>query len=117
MPTIEVHVPDALWLSMQGAHGEDWSAIANQAFEAHLALRQRTSYESGYAWARDCAQAGDLRAMVAARSQGSAVEVVRGARHFSSRDEFGDHLHPSDEMWEAFVEGATQCYRDRGETG
>jgi hypothetical protein len=117
MPTIEVDVPDALWTRMQGAQGEDWSAIANKAFEAHLALRQRTSYDSGYVWARDRAQAGDLRAMIAAPSYASAADAVRGARHFSQRDEFGDFLHPSDEMWEAFVDGASQCYRDRRETG
>ena len=113
MPRIELEVPDALWQRMQSAPGEDWASIAAKAFEAHLALRKKMSYASGYAWARDRANMQDLKAVVDATNQASATELVRGTRGFSPRDEFGDQRAPSDEMWEAFVDGATQLYRDR----
>jgi hypothetical protein len=112
MPRIELDMPDALWQRMQNAPGEDWGAIAVKAIEAHLALRKHESYASGYSWARDRADIRDLKAMVESTTTASATDIVRGTRGFSQRDEFGDHLAPSDEMWEAFVDGATQLYRD-----
>jgi hypothetical protein len=97
---------------MQGAPGEDWGTIAQRAIEAHLALRRNESYASGYSWARDRADIRDLKAMVGSTTYASAADVVRATPGFSQRDEFGDHLAPSDEMWEAFVDGAAQLYRD-----
>lgn len=139
MERLEIELPDPLWARMRAEAGADWAAIAIRAFESHLA-RSRTpeswmpspsaierlrdsksrhdeaqkseSYGHGYAWARDRARFSDLRAMVEAPTYRSAADVVRGTAGFSQRDEFGDSLHPSDEMWEAFVDGATQLYRD-----
>jgi hypothetical protein len=135
MPSITIDVPDALWDRMQVAPA-DWSAIAARAFEAHLgrsgqdgpgaaaikrlrdsranylAAQKTASYAGGYAWARDRADFGDLKAMIEAGSYASAADVVRSTRGFSQRDEFGSDVYPSDEMWEAFVDGATQLYRD-----
>jgi hypothetical protein len=112
MARIELDLPDALWQRMQSAHGVDWSAVAAKAIESHLASRNDESYASGYSWARDRAEPHDLEAMVHASSYASAANVVRASRGFSQRDEFGDQFAPSDEMWEAFVDGATQRYRD-----
>jgi len=140
MATIEIHVPDELRRRMDEAGNEDWSEIARQAFERHLhglatrasaALHPRidgddrgsgdsaeerafagAAYDHGYAWARDRAAKGDLRAMVNARSYRAAVDIVRSTKGFSQRDEFGDCAFPSDEMWEAFVDGATARYNE-----
>ena len=112
MPRIELEVPDALWQRMQSAPGEDWATIAVRAIEAHFALRKKESYASGYSWARDRADMRDIKAMVESPTTASAADIVRGTRGFSQRDEFGHHLAPSDEMWEAFIDGATQLYRD-----
>lgn len=122
------------------AGNEDWSAIARKAFESHLKRlsttrcergplsatidrlrvgkaeydRGQTSagYGHGYAWARDRAEFRDLRAMVDAPDYLSAVDVVRRSKGFSQRDEFGDAAYPSDEIWEAFVDGATALFHD-----
>lgn len=123
MATINLYLPDKLRQRMDMASGEDWSAIAQQAFETHLerlvASRGRkegvganAAYAHGYAWARDRAVHRDLRAVVDSADYRSAADVVRGTKGFSERDEFGDCLFPSDEMWEAFVDGATALYND-----
>lgn len=125
---------------MRMAGDEDWSAIAKKAFETHLmrsAIRRdesgalgaavdrlragkakyeqgqtTASYGHGYAWARDRAEFRDLRAIVDAPDYLSAADVVRRSKGFSQRDEFGDSAYPSDEIWEAFVDGATALYHD-----
>lgn len=50
--------------------------------------------------------------MVSAPNYRTAVDIVRGTKGFSQRDEFGDCAYPSDEMWEAFVDGATARYNE-----
>ncbi|HKS94893.1 MAG TPA: hypothetical protein VJV74_02045 [Terriglobia bacterium] len=139
--TIEIHVPDELRRRMDEASGEDWSEVARQAIERRLerlkppataslhplrtdgdgqppdgAAEQRrlanAAYDQGYMWARDRAATRDLRAMVSAANYRSAVDIVRGTKGFSQRDEFGDCAYPSDEMWEAFVDGATAGYNE-----
>jgi len=139
--TIEIHVPDELRRRMNEASGEDWSQVARQAIEAHLerlvrpatasshpsctdgdgqppggAAEQRrlanAAYDQGYTWARDRAVTRDLRAMVSAPNYRTAVDIVRGTKGFSQRDEFGDCAYPSDEIWEAFVDGATARYNE-----
>jgi hypothetical protein len=139
--TIQIHVPDELRRRMDEASGEDWSQIARQAIEKHLerlapaaaaslhpsradgegrppggAAEQRrlanAAYDQGYTWARDRAVTRDLRAMVNAANYRTAVDIVRGTKGFSQRDEFGDSAYPSDEMWEAFVDGATARYNE-----
>jgi len=129
---------------MDQASGEDWSQIARQAIERHLerlavpasaplppsrtggdvspgggAAEQRrlanAAYDQGYTWARDRAVIRDLRAMVNAANYRTAVDIVRGTMGFSPRDEFGDCAYPSDEMWEAFVDGATARYNEGAE--
>lgn len=141
--TIEIHVPDELRRRMDEASGEDWSQVAQQAIERHLARLvppataplhlSRTdadghppggaaeqkrlanaAYDQGYTWARDRAVTRDLRAMVSAPNYRTAVDIVRGTKGFSQRDEFGDCAYPSDEMWEAFVDGATARYNEGG---
>lgn len=125
---------------MDEAGAEDWSAIARRAFESHLermAVRakaaprlraavdrlqaskqchcdrqKRDGYGLGYAWARDRAEFPDLHRVVDAPSYRSVADVVRATRGFSQRDEFGDTALPSDEMWEAFIDGATDLYND-----
>ncbi len=142
--TIEIHVPDELRRRMDEANGEDWSQIARQAIEKHLerlvlparaplhpsrrdgdgpppggaAAQKRVAnaaYDQGYMWARDRAVTRDLRAMVNATNYRTAADIVRGTKGFSQRDEFGDCAHPSDEMWEAFVDGATARYNEGAE--
>ena len=142
--TIQIHVPDELRRRMDQASGEDWSQIATQAIEKHLerlalpataslqtsradgdgqppggAAEQRrlenAAYDQGYTWARDRAVARDLRALVNAADYRRAVDIVRGTKGFSQRDEFGDSAYPSDEMWEAFVDGATARYNEGAE--
>jgi hypothetical protein len=139
--TIEIHVPDELRRRMDEASGEDWSQVARQAIERHLerlvppattrlhpsridtdeqppggAAEQRrlanAAYDQGYTWARERAVTRDLRAMVSAPNYRAAVDIVRGTKGFSQRDEFGDCAYPSDEMWEAFVDGATARYNE-----
>ena len=139
--TFEIRVPDELRRRMDEASGEDWSQIARQAIERHLerlappasaplpssrgdgvgpppggAAEQRrlaiAAYDQGYTWARDRAVTRDLRAMVNATNYRTAVDIVRGTKGFSQRDEFGDCAYPSDEMWEAFVDGATARYNE-----
>ena len=138
--TFEIQVPDELRRLMDEASGEDWSQIARQAIERHLerlalaasapfptpsnavgpppggAAEQRrlaiAAYDHGYTWARDRAVTRDLRAMVNAANYRTAVDIVRGTKGFSQRDEFGDCAYPSDEMWEAFVDGATARYNE-----
>ena len=139
--TIEIHVPDELRRRMDEASGEDWSQVARQAIEKHLerlvapvtaplhssrtdgdgqppggAAEQRrlanAAYDQGYTWARDRAVTRDLRAMVNAANYRTAVDIVRGTKGLSQRDEFGDGAYPSDEMWEAFVDGATARYNE-----
>jgi hypothetical protein len=133
-------VPDELHRRIGQASGEDWSAVARQAFESHLerlAIAAKAggqvppsvdsvqgslstdgnragnaAYDYGYAWARDRAGARDLRAVVDAPSYRSAAGIVRRTKGFSHHDEFGDWAQPSDEMWEAFVDGATALYND-----
>ena len=70
------------------------------------------AYDQGYTWARDRAVSRDLRAMVSAPNYRTAVDIVRGTKGFSQRDEFGDCAYPSDEIWEAFVDGATARYNE-----
>jgi hypothetical protein len=109
-----IDVPDALRQRMRACRGEDWAAVAREAFAARAAqLRERASYRQGYAWARDHADFADLKAVAEAPSYDSAAELVRRSRGFCERDEFGDALRPSDEMWEAFVDGATAQFNDR----
>ena len=138
--TIEIHVPDELRRRMDEASGEDWSQVARQAIERHLERRMppatvalhpsrtdgdgqppggaeqrrvaNAAYDQGYTWARDRAVTRDLRAMVNAANYRTAVDIVRGTEGFSQRDEFGDCAYPSDEMWEAFVDGATARYNE-----
>lgn len=140
MATINLRLPDELLERMENASGEDWSAIAQQAFESHLeqlAISEKTSrhvsaraygpqagrtsedkvaanaaYDHGYAWARDRAETRDLRAVVDAPNFRSAADVVRRTKGYSQSDEFGDCALPSDEMWEAFVDGATALYNE-----
>ncbi len=121
------------------AGDEDWSTIARKAFESHLKRsagrddsgplsaaidrlrvgkaaydhgQATASYGHGYAWARDRATFRDLRAIVDSPDHLSAANVVRRSKGFSQRDEFGDAAYPSDEMWEAFVDGATALFHD-----
>ena len=143
MAIIEIHVPDELRRRMEHARGEDWSQIARQAFERRLegialeggapspartgadgerlgdpAEERRlanAAYDHGYAWARNRAIGRDLRAMVDAPNYRRAVDIVRATKGFSQRDEFGDCAFPSDEMWEAFVDGATARYNESTE--
>jgi hypothetical protein len=118
---IEVDVPDALWERMRACRGVDWSEVASRAFRDRVAeanaraadARSSPSYRLGYAWARDHADADALRAVAEAASYRCAADIVRRSPSFSERDEFGDALKPSDEMWEAFVDGATAQYNDR----
>ena len=106
---------------MRACRGEDWTAVAMDAFATRAAkaaarsadLRTSASYRLGYAWARDRAQADDLEAVADAASYASAADIVRRSRGFRERDEFGDALQLSDEMWEAFVDGATAQFNDR----
>ena len=141
MASIKLYVRDDLRQRMDKAGGEDWSAIAQEAFESHLkrlAMAAKAggqipavvkdlqsspgvdtagnaAYDHGYAWARDRAEAGDLHAVVDAPNYRSAADVVRRTKGFSQRDEFGDCAYPSDEMWEAFVDGATALYNDEAD--
>jgi hypothetical protein len=116
-----IDVPDALWQRMHACRGEDWAAVAREAFATRAAqlaaysaqLRESASYRHGYAWARDHADFADLKSVAEAPSYASAAELVRRSRGFRERDEFGDALRPSDEMWEAFVDGATAQFNDR----
>jgi hypothetical protein len=118
---ITIDVPDALCQRMRSCRGEDWSKVALDAFAARAAevathtaqLRQSVSYRQGYAWARDHASAEDLKAVAEAPTYASAAERLRRSRGFRERDEFGDALQPSDEMWDAFVDGATAQFNDR----
>jgi hypothetical protein len=140
MASIKLYVPDELRQRMGKVSGEDWSAVARQAFESHLerlATAEKAggqtpsdidgqravptpdgnragnaAYEHGYAWARDRAGVRDLRAVVDAPNYRSAAGIVRRTKGFSQHDEFGDWAQPSDEMWEAFVDGATARYND-----
>jgi hypothetical protein len=138
MAKLTIQLPDSLWQRMQDLRGEDWSSVAARAFEARLEAcrseavkpgpevvdrlraskerhmrRQRTAgYDSGYAWARDRAEYGDLQAMIEAPSYDAAAQIVRNSRGFRERDEFGDALWPTEEIWESFVDGATALYRD-----
>ena len=73
------------------------------------------AYDHGYTWARDRAVTRDLRAMVDAPNYRTAVDIVRGTKGFSQRDEFGDSAYPTDELWEAFVDGATARYNEGAE--
>jgi hypothetical protein len=141
MAIVEIHVPDELRRRMDEVGDEDWSQIARQAIERRLeqlislasaarrpscadgdgeppgnAAEQRrlanAAYDQGYTWARERAPGRDLRAMVSAPDYRTAVDIVRGTKGFSQRDEFGDSAYPSDEMWEAFVDGATAQYNE-----
>ena len=139
MTTITLDLPEELVQRMTMAADEDWSTIARNAFESHLKRsagrddsgplsaaidrlragkadydqgQTTASYGHGYAWARDRAEFRDLRAMVDAPNYLSAADVVRRSNAFSQRDEFGDAAYPSDEMWEAFVDGATALFND-----
>ena len=121
------------------AGDEDWSTIARKAFESHVKRlpsrdesgplsatidrlragkanygqgQTAASYGQGYAWARDRAEFRDLRAIVDAPDYLLAADVVRRSKGFSQRDEFGDEAFPSDEIWEAFVDGATALFHD-----
>lgn len=117
---IEIDVPEPLWQGMQARGAEDWAAVALRAFDARVKelgahspeSRRNASFHIGYNWARDRAPPRDLVAMVDAPSYASAAAIVRKSAGFSQRDEFGDALSPSDEMWEAFVDGATARYND-----
>jgi hypothetical protein len=140
MTTITFNLPEELVQRMTMAGDEDWSAIARKAIECHLQRLPTTpgergplsatidrlrvgkaeydqgqttaSYGHGYAWARDRAEFRDLRAIVDAPDYLSAADVVRRSNGFSQRDEFGDAAYPSDEIWEAFVDGATALFHD-----
>ena len=140
MTTITLDLPEELVRRMAMAGDEDWSTIAAKAFESHLnrlAVRSdesgpssstidrlragkanydqgqtTASYDHGYAWARDRAEFRDLRAIVDAPDYSAAADVVRKSKGFSLRDEFGDAAYPSDEIWEAFVDGATALFHD-----
>jgi hypothetical protein len=50
--------------------------------------------------------------MVSAPNYRTAVDIVRGTKGFSQRDEFGDYAYPSDKMWEAFIDGAAARYNE-----
>jgi hypothetical protein len=142
--TIQIRVPDELRRRMDEAGSEDWSQVARRAIERHLerlappgtaplqpsrfdgdiqppggAAEERrlanAAYDHGYTWARDRAVTRDLRAMVNAPSYRTAVDIVRGTKGFSQRDEFGDSAYPTDELWEAFVDGATARYNEGAE--
>ena len=143
MAIIEIHVPDELRRRMDNVTGEDWSQIAREAIEMRLVRlatgasapspaspggdgerigdpaeerrRANAAYDQGYAWARDRAISRDLQAMVTAPNYRTAVDIVRATNGFSQRDEFGDCAFPSDEMWEAFVDGATARYNESTE--
>ena len=71
-----------------------------------------SAYDLGYGWARDRAGVRDLRAVVDAPNYQSAADIVRSTKGFSQRDEFGDFACFSDEMWDAFVDGATTLYNE-----
>lgn len=117
---MEIEVPDALWERMRACRGVDWREVALRAFDARVAeamaraadARSSPSYRLGYAWARDNADPDAVKAVAEAASYRSAADIVRRSRGFRERDEFGDALKPSDEMWEAFVDGATAQYND-----
>ena len=118
---MEVDVPDALWERMRACRGVDWGEVALRAFDSRVAeamaraadARASPSYRLGYAWARDHADADAVRAVAEAASYRWAADIVRRSPGFRERDEFGDTLKPSDEMWEAFVDGATAQYNER----
>ena len=140
MTAITLDLPEELVQRMTIAGDEDWSAIAKMAIESHLKRLPITpgergplnatidrlrvgkatydqgqttaSYGHGYAWARDRAEFRDLRAVVDAPDYLSAADVVRRSKGFLQRDEFGDAAFPSDEIWEAFVDGATALFHD-----
>jgi len=139
MTAITFDLPEELVQRMEMAGNEDWSTIARKAFESHLKRsagrddsetlsaaidrlragkaaydegQTTASYGHGYAWARDRAEFRDLRAVVDAPDYLSAASVVRRSKAFSQQDEFGDAAYPSDEMWEAFVDGATALFHD-----
>ena len=144
--TVEIHVPDELRRHMDEACGEDWSQVARQAIERRLErlappatapLRPSSTdgdeqrpgdapdrsrfanaaYDQGYAWARDRAGTRHLRAMVNARNYQEAVGIVRGTGGFSQYDAFGDYTYLSDQMWEAFVDGAVARYNEGSNWG
>ena len=119
MAKIEIELPDAMWQLMQARADVDWPELARRAFDARLEAdrmggngHQNRGYGIGYTWARDRAEFRDLVAMVKAPDYAAAAAIVRQAKGFCQRDEFGDALHPSDEMWESFVDGATALYND-----
>jgi len=139
MTTFTLDLPEELMQRMRMAGDEDWSTIARTAFESYLKRsagrddggplstaidrlradkakfdqgQTTASYGHGYAWARDRAEFRDLRAIVDAPDYLSAADVVRRSKAFSQQDEFGDAAYPSDEMWEAFVDGATALFND-----
>jgi hypothetical protein len=139
MTTFTLDLPEELVQRMRMAGDEDWSTIARTAFESYLKRaggrddsgplsaaidrlradkakfdqgQATASYGHGYAWARDRAEFRDLRAIVDAPDYLSAADVVRRSKAFSQQDEFGDAAYPSDEMWEAFVDGATALFND-----
>ena len=140
MATINLYLPDDLRRRMDDASGEDWSAIAQQAFESHLErlavsadasrdvstrvygpqashaseekVAANAAYDHGYAWAKGRAVHRELQAVVDSPDYRSAADVVRRTKGFSASDEFGNCAFPSDEMWEAFVDGATALYND-----
>ena len=140
MATINLYVSDALRHRMDLADEQNWSAVAQQAFEAHLGRlavhgkangklgaaverlkaskvkyedeQKAEGYERGYAWAQDRAEFHDLESMVGAADYPAAVGIVQKTKSFLQRDEFGDAVLPSDEMWEGFVDGATALYND-----
>ena len=88
---------------------EDRQSAGGAAEQQRLA---NAAYDQGYTWARDRALTRDLRAMISAPNYRTAVDIVRGTKGFSQRDEFGDCAYPSDEIWEAFVDGATARYNE-----
>jgi len=119
MVKIEIEIPDALWRRMQAKADVDWTEVARRAFDARLEgdrmraeMHDCPSYGIGYNWARDRAEFRDLVAMVKASDYAAAAAIVRQSKGFRQRDEFGDALHPSDEMWESFVDGAAALYND-----
>ena len=115
MVKIEIEIPDALWRRMQAKADVDWTEVARRAFDARLEgdrmraeMHDCPSYGIGYNWARDRAEFRDLVAMVKASDYAAAAAIVRQSKGFRQRDEFGDALHPSDEMWESFVDDAAR---------
>jgi hypothetical protein len=118
---MEVDVPEALWERMRSCRGVDWSEVALRAFDGRVAqvmtraadARSSPSYRLGYAWSGANADPRALQAVAEAASYRSAADIVRRSPGFRARDEFGDTQKPSDEMWEAFVDGAAAQYNDR----